>query len=115
MWKKALHTGAVVAAAGSAHALHQLAVLEGLDEQLAVELAAPVGVENSVLCPGTAAGILQSLNTQLRLAYYHPCESLGCCCQTSRHRCQIELAFGAGDLGDICQELLSGFAAVKFR
>ena len=57
--EEAFHPGVIIAAAGAAHALNELAAPEGLTEQLAGELASPVRVENSTLHAGISTGVFQ--------------------------------------------------------
>ena len=65
------------------------------------------------LCSDTAAGIFQGLNTQFRAHIVIHVEALDTAVKAVHHRRQIELAISAGDLGDICQELLIGFCGRK--
>lgn len=111
--KEALHAGVVIAATGAAHALHDLVAPERLAEQLAGELTAPIRVKDQTLCVDAAAGILQGLDTQLRLHIVIHMEALNAAIEAVQHRCQIELAVRAGDLGDVCQELFVWFCGRK--
>ena len=107
--KKALHAGVIIAMSGTAHALYDLVAPEHLAEQLAGELAAPIGMQDQALCFGAAAGILQSPDAQFRPHIVAYVEALDAAVKTVQHCRQIELAIRAGDLCDVCQELFIEF------
>lgn len=66
-------------------------------------------MQDQALCFGAGAGILQGLDAQLCPHVVIHMETLDAAIKAVQYRRKIELAVGAGDLGDVCHELFIGF------
>ena len=111
--KEALHPRVVVAAARAAHALRGSQRRQLIAVGLAGELAAPVAVDDHSPVAEMPAHAPQRRHAQLGAHVVGHGEAHDLAVETVQHGGKVELAVGAGDLGDVRHQFCPGGVAAE--